>query len=73
MGLRAAVGLLLFVGAFGTWGDWGPRINAALSPHLDVSAQAANATLDVWVTPPEYTGLAPIFLRTGQPAPQTAR
>ena len=32
MGLRAAVGLLLFVGAFGTWGDWGPRINAALSP-----------------------------------------
>src|SRR4051812_28340649 len=24
--LRAAVGLLLFVAAFGTWGDWGPRI-----------------------------------------------
>ena len=72
-GLRAAVGLLLFVAAFGTWGDWSPRLAAAFTPHLDSSANAAEAALDVWVTPPDYTGLAPIFLRTGQPAPQTAK
>ena len=71
--LRAAVGLLLFVAAFGTWGDWRPRLAAAFTPHLDGSANAADAALDVWVTPPDYTGLAPIFLRTGQPAPQTAK
>jgi uncharacterized protein (TIGR02302 family) len=71
--LRAAVGLILFVAGFGTWGDWGPRIGAAFTPHLDSSASAATASLDVWVTPPEYTGLPPIFLRTGQPAPQAAK
>ena len=72
-GLRAAVGLLLFVAAFGTWGDWRPRLAAAFTPHLDGSANAADATLDVWVTPPDYTGLAPIFLRTGQPALQAVK
>jgi len=67
--LRAAVGLILFVAAFGTWGDWRPRLAAALSPDLDGSARATAAVLDVWVTPPEYTGLPPIFLRADQPAP----
>jgi uncharacterized protein (TIGR02302 family) len=73
LALRAAVGLLLFVAAFGTRGDWGPRMAAAFTPNLDGTAQAASATLDVWVTPPDYTGLAPIFLRNVQPAPQTAK
>ncbi len=67
--LRAAVGLILFVAAFGTWGDWRPRLAAALTPHLDGSAGTAQAMLDVWVTPPDYTGLPPIFLRSGPPAP----
>jgi uncharacterized protein (TIGR02302 family) len=62
-GLRAAVGLLLFIAGFGTWGDWGPRIGAALTPQFAGAAAAAAAALDIWVTPPDYTGIAPIFLR----------
>ena len=54
------------------------RLGARASPPPSrriwtAPASAATATLDVWVTPPDYTGLAPIFLRTGQPAPQTAK
>lgn len=69
LGLRAALCLVLFVAGIGAWGDWGDRMRAALSPRLGSMATATPAVLDIWLTPPEYTGIAPIFL---QP-PQTPR
>ncbi|MBI1208232.1 MAG: TIGR02302 family protein [Azospirillum sp.] len=60
--LRALVGLVLFVAAAGSWGDWVPRLYAALSPRF--GGGATPPALDVWLTPPAYTGLAPSFLKS---------
>ncbi len=59
-GLRAAIALLLFV-AFGwSFGPGGGRISDPLHAHLAV--EAVPARIDAWVTPPAYTGRAPVFL-----------
>ena len=42
---------------------WRERLLRAVTPGLDGGAPAIAASLDIWVTPPEYTGLAPQFLR----------
>ncbi|MCG5243088.1 TIGR02302 family protein [Azospirillum doebereinerae] len=63
--LRALVVLLIVVAGASGWGDWRPRLMAAVSPRFDGGAVAATATLDLWVTPPEYTGLPPVFLKAG--------
>ncbi|HYH16980.1 MAG TPA: TIGR02302 family protein [Azospirillum sp.] len=67
--LRMLVTLVLFVAVVGSWGDWRPRLAAAFAPHIDGPRATAAATLDLWVTPPEYTGLAPIFLKAGGSPP----
>ncbi|HYD32771.1 MAG TPA: TIGR02302 family protein [Azospirillaceae bacterium] len=67
--VRAAVFLVLFVASAGTWGDWGPRLSAALTPNVGGGTGAPLPVLDIWVTPPAYTALPPIFLRP--PAPDT--
>ena len=71
--LRALVALVLFVAAGLSWGDWGPRLATAFTPQLDGGATAATATLDLWVTPPEYTGLPPVFLKSGGPKSSSAK
>ncbi len=63
--LRALVILLVVVAGASSWGDWRPRMTAALSPRFDGGPAAAAATLDLWVTPPDHTGLPPIFLKAG--------
>lgn len=67
--LRILVALLLIVAAIAARGDWRPRLAAALTPHLEGGAATAAATLDLWITPPEYTGLPPIFLKTAAAPP----
>lgn len=57
--LRSIVGLLFAVGLVAGWGDLGARLGASLVPGFD---NRSEASLDVWVTPPAYTGLAPIVL-----------
>ena len=66
--LRALVVLVLIAVGGATWGDWRPRLSAAVSPRLDETAASSVATLDLWVTPPEYTGLPPVFLKSANPA-----
>ena len=39
------------------------RLGAALTPKLPHGAVAPATELQAWVTPPAYTGMAPIFLR----------
>ncbi|MBY9065820.1 DUF4175 domain-containing protein [Hyphomonas sp. WL0036] len=47
-------------------GPAGPgRIMRALSPDLGALAGADKMVVEAWVTPPEYTGRAPIFLQAG--------
>lgn len=64
--VRAVVVLLLAVGGTVAWGDWGQRLGNALVPRLALGGIAGPVALDVWVTPPDYTGQPPIFL-TRQP------
>ncbi len=61
---RAVVGALLFVGLFAGAGDYLGRMGAAFGP-LSVPAAEPPMRLDAWVSPPPYTGRAPVFL-TGE-------
>jgi len=64
-GLRAVLSVLLLLGAVDAGTDWRDRLIRALTPGLAWGPPAAAASLDIWVTPPEYTGLAPQFLQAG--------
>ncbi len=66
LALRAALGILLFIGAVLGSGDALGRLERALRPDLGSLTLAPDATLDIWVNPPAYTGLAPLFLDTAQ-------
>ena len=59
--LRAVVGLLLTIGIVVGSGDAGQRLLSAFDPNFTGASQPP-ATLEAWVTPPEYTGRPPIFL-----------
>ncbi len=60
-GLRSAVLLLLVIGAAAGGGEATARLERALVPQIAVGADGP-MKLDVWITPPAYTGLAPMFL-----------
>ena len=60
-GLRAAVLLLLVVAAADGGGHAVARLERALVPKLDAGLHGP-LELGLWITPPAYTGLAPMFL-----------
>ncbi len=62
-GVRAVLTILLVLAAIDAGGAWRERLLRAVTPGLDGGAPAIAASLDIWVTPPEYTGLPPQFLR----------
>ena len=70
-GLRALLAMLLLIGAVDAGTDWRDRLARAVTPALSIGPAPIAASLDIWVTPPEYTGLAPQFLRPG--ATETVR
>lgn len=61
--LRIAVLLLLVVGATLGWRDAPGRFERALKPQLTASAATLPATVDLWLTPPSYTRLAPKVIK----------
>jgi uncharacterized protein (TIGR02302 family) len=61
--IRAALFLALIAAFAAAGGDTRSRLDAAFSPAA--SASAALLRLDAWVTPPVYTGMAPIVLADG--------
>ena len=65
LGLRALLAMLLLIGAVDAGADWRDRLARALTPTLSGGSSTLAASLDIWVTPPEYTGLPPQFLRLG--------
>ena len=60
-GLRAAVFLFLVIALAASRGDAAGRLARAFIPRFDGSL-GGPLSLDIWVTPPAYTGLAPLFL-----------
>ncbi|HKT16706.1 MAG TPA: TIGR02302 family protein [Stellaceae bacterium] len=60
--LRVALALLLLLGAVDAGDDWAARLVRAVSPGIAAPGAAAAVSFDVWVTPPDYTGLPPQFL-----------
>ncbi|MCH7936991.1 MAG: TIGR02302 family protein [Proteobacteria bacterium] len=59
--LRAVVLLLLIIAVAAGGGDAGARLERALVPRAEIGG-GGPLELDVWITPPAYTGLAPMFL-----------
>ncbi|MGP1397782.1 MAG: TIGR02302 family protein [Inquilinaceae bacterium] len=74
-GLRGLLALLVAVGMVSGWGDWGPRLERALTPQITSAMASATPVLDLFVTPPAYTGLAPLYRRAPAadvpPTPET--
>ena len=65
-GLRVVLAIALVLAVIDAGGDSVDRIWRALQPDLRFSPSAAQAaSLDIWVTPPDYTGLPPLFLQHG--------
>lgn len=69
-GLRVAAALALVVTGAAAWDAPGERLDRALRPSLGGPAQPP--TVDLWVTPPDYTGLAPLYRSTGGQEPAQA-
>ena len=65
--LRAALILVLAVAAVVAGSDGAVRLKAALLPHLPTAALPA-ITAEIWITPPAYTRIAPLFLNAATPA-----
>lgn len=59
-GLRAAAFLLLIIASSFSLGPLGGSLSDAFKAHG--GSAALTARIDAWVTPPAYTGRAPIFL-----------
>jgi len=69
--LRAIIVLLLVVAFAGTGPGRAARVAEALLPG--VAARKA-LTLEAWITPPAYTGIAPLYLaRSGEPGEPDAQ
>ncbi|HUB97674.1 MAG TPA: TIGR02302 family protein [Stellaceae bacterium] len=64
--LRALLTLAFAFGVLDAGGDWADRIGRSLSPNFSASADEVPVALDIWLTPPDYTGLPPQFLKVGE-------
>ncbi len=60
--LRGLVLLGLFVALVVAGGDLSYRLRAALVPQLALGGPSAPVSIDLYVTPPDYTGRPPLYL-----------
>ena len=68
-GVRSVLAILLLLGTIDAGADWRERTARALWPTFAGGAAAVASSFDLWITPPEYTGIAPQFLRAGEAGP----
>jgi uncharacterized protein (TIGR02302 family) len=61
-GLRAGALLLLVIALAGGSHEIGPRVQRAFSPGVSWPSIGPDS-VEVWITPPAYTGIAPVVLR----------
>ncbi|MGD9614210.1 MAG: TIGR02302 family protein [Alphaproteobacteria bacterium] len=62
-GIRSVLAILLLLAVIDAGTDWRDRAFRAVQPSFAASAAALPTSFELWVSPPEYTGLAPQFLR----------
>jgi uncharacterized protein (TIGR02302 family) len=62
--LRVGLALLLLIGIVAAGDDFWPRIERALVPEFDKPDAVAMTGVDLWINPPDYTGVPPIYLGT---------
>ena len=65
LALRGALAIVLMVAAILSWDDAGERLARAMTPALAPSA-VTTVAVELWITPPKYTGRAPIYLQPGK-------
>ncbi len=71
--LRAALALVLLIAVIAGWQDLDGRLARALNPSFGAASGAPALAFDLWITPPDYTTLAPVFpLRATQNADAAA-
>lgn len=64
MALRAGLGLAVLAALVIAGPETGQRLAAAVSPSFGApAAPPLPLRLELWITPPAYTGMAPVFLR----------
>ncbi|MBV9583854.1 MAG: TIGR02302 family protein [Alphaproteobacteria bacterium] len=68
-GVRSVLAIVVLLGVIDAGADWRERAARALSPNFAGGAATVASSFDLWITPPEYTGLAPQFLRAGEAGP----
>src|SRR5690606_38132373 len=56
LGLRAALVLLLVIAGVSAGTDWRGRLADAATPGLALWGPGQPPVLDLWITPPQYTG-----------------
>ena len=66
--LRGLVGLLLVLAIVASGTDWRGRLGDAFDPRFPPAAAAVPPSLDVFITPPAYTRVPPIYLRPAAPS-----
>jgi uncharacterized protein (TIGR02302 family) len=64
-GLRSVLIILLLLAVIDAGGDWRDRIARALSPTFQGGPPGIATSFDLYLTPPDYTGLPPQFLHAG--------
>ncbi|MEE8623568.1 MAG: TIGR02302 family protein [Alphaproteobacteria bacterium] len=62
--LRGVLILVLAIAAAGAWNDGANRLARAVTPDFTSLDARTLASLEIWITPPAYTGLAPVFLKS---------
>ena len=62
LALRAALLLVLIIAVTVAGGDGGNRLARAFQPDFSGATAATAASLTLWLTPPPYTAMAPLFL-----------
>jgi len=58
---RAALTLLLIIAGAAGWSDPTDRFTRAVTPTIEDISKPTQLALDIWITPPEYTGQPPLF------------
>lgn len=67
LGLRAALVLGLVIAGAAAGTDWQGRLADAATPDIAGWGRGTPAVLDLWITPPDYTGVPPTVLSMGAP------
>jgi uncharacterized protein (TIGR02302 family) len=61
-GLRVLALLALIIAGFAAGDSWRHRLVQALHPNFSAFAESETSKVEAWLTPPDYTRLAPISL-----------